>query len=139
MNKLGILGAFLALLFYASPCDGAPIVWVQISPPMDRVKWSQVEDIEFLDDECAGDHALPRVCLYRHKSLCRIAYKGPRAKIPPKTQRELERMCTGFFPIYPQLDDVPLRRRFSDSNYLPNQAPPSVDPAWQYQSKNPAP
>lgn len=117
----------------------ATIVWVKVSEPMERTYWSQIAGPELLDDDCASDRALPRVCLYRRKGWCRIIIVTNPSEIAPRTIEELRRMCDGYFPAYPQLNDVPLRRKLSDPDYLPNQAPPSVDPAWQFQARNPQP
>lgn len=114
------------------------IVWLYVlqpgSPPL-RTYWSQIADVELLDDECRSDRALPRVCIHRRKGACRIITVSLPSELAPGTVAELWRMCEGWFPVYPQLGDVPYRRQFSDPEYQPNQAPPSVDPAWQFQSK----
>lgn len=107
----------------------AAIVWVKVSEPMEGITWSQVDDIGYVDRECRSDNTLPRVCLYRHLSRCRIIVAEPPAKLPRRTVEELLRMCGGLFP-----EPVLLQRKFSDPNYLPNQAPPSVDPTWKYQN-----
>jgi hypothetical protein len=117
-----------ATLLAAGIADAAPIVWVKVTEPM-AMTWSQVDDIGFVDRECRSDNYLPRVCIYRHLDRCRIITKAPRAQVPERTVQELVRMCGGYFP-----EPVLLRNRFSDPSYLPNQAPPSVDPAWKYQN-----
>ncbi|HSW83520.1 MAG TPA: hypothetical protein VLH12_08600 [Usitatibacter sp.] len=122
------------LLCYASLAAPAPIVWVKISEPMSQWIWAQVETPAFIENSCKSDTAFPRVCLYRFKGLCRIITLVPPKQLEPEVIYQLERMCTGYFPEYPQ-GGIPFRREFSDPNYLPNQAPPAVDPAWQYQAK----
>lgn len=123
-------GALLAALSLLAISARAAVVWVKVLPEMERITWSQVEDIELVDRECRSDHTLPRVCLYRHLSRCRIIATEPPNKIARKTVLELERMCGGWFP-----EPVLGSSRFSDPNYLPNQSPPSVDPVWQYQNR----
>lgn len=108
----------------------AVVVWVKVTEPMDAWVWSQVDDIAFVDRECRSDNAMPRVCLYRHLSRCRIIFTGPKEKMPRETELELVRMCQGYFP-----EPVLLRREFSNPNYLPNQAPPAADPAWKFQNE----
>lgn len=121
---------WLAPLFFpALAAAEPPIVWVEVSKPMASVTWSLVDDIGFVDRECKSDNTLPRVCLYRHLERCRIITDKPAKDLSQKTKEELMRMCRGFFP-----EPVLLRREFSNPNYLPNQAPPSVDPAWRFQN-----
>lgn len=108
----------------------ALVTWVQVTPPMNQWYWSQIDHISFVDKECKSDNTLPRVCLYRHINKCRIITIKSPSELEPRTIEELYRMCGGFFP-----EPVLLQRKFSDPNYLPNQAPPSVDPAWQFQNK----
>ena len=108
----------------------ALITWVKVSEPMDAWVWSQVDDIAFVDQECRSDNAMPRVCLYRHLSRCRIIFTGPKEKMPRETELQLVRMCQGYFP-----EPVLLAREFSNPNYLPNQAPPSADPTWKFQNE----
>lgn len=122
--------ALIGLLIFPSICLSAPIVWVKVTEPMEHIQWAQVEDQSYIEDSCKSDRVFPRVCLYRHLSKCRIITLVPPSKIPPKTKDELFRMCGGYFP-----EPILLRRKFSDPNYLPNQAPPSVDPTWAYQNK----
>lgn len=117
------------LFFISSVAAQAPIVWVEVSPAMDAVTWSLVDDIGFVDRECRSDNTLPRVCLYRHLGRCRIITDKPAKDLSQRTKEELMRMCRGYFP-----EPVLLRREFSNPNYLPNQAPPSVDPAWRFQN-----
>jgi hypothetical protein len=105
------------------------IVWIKVTEPMDTWIWSQVDDITFVDQACKSDNTLPRVCLYRHLSKCRIIFTGSKEKMPRSVELELVRMCQGWFP-----EPVLLRRKFSDPNYYPNQAAPSVDPVWKYQN-----
>lgn len=108
-------------------------VWVQVTPPTDKWYWSQVDHPSFVDKECMSDQTLPRVCIYRHINKCRIiTIKAPK-DLEPQTIAELYRMCGGFFP-----EPVLLQREFSNPNYLPNQAPPSVDPAWKFQNAPPS-
>lgn len=107
----------------------ALVVWVKVTEPMEGITWSLVDDIDLVDRECRSDNTLPRVCLYRHKSRCRIITTEPPAKLPRVVVEQLLRMCSGYFP-----EPVLLQRRFSDPNYLPNQAPPAVDPVWRYQN-----
>lgn len=105
----------------------AAVVWVKVTDPMDTWVWSQVDDITFVDRECKSDNTLPRVCLYRHISKCRIIFTGKQADIGRQTELQLVRMCQGWFP-----EPVLLQKNFSDPNYLPNQAAPSVDPTWKF-------
>lgn len=122
-------------LFIALACcipleiPAVPIVWVKVTEPMGRTYWSHIP-LDLLDIECASDQVLPRVCLYRRKSACRIITDIAPAELSPRTVEELNRMCTGYFP-----EPVLLQRKFSDPDYLPNQAPPSADPAWKFQNE----
>lgn len=118
-----------ALVLLLALASSPPIVWLKVTEPMERVTWSLVDDIGLVDPECRSDNALPRVCLYRHRSRCRIITTAPPRALPPRTVEQLLRMCAGYFP-----EPVLLLRKFSDPNYLPNQAPPAVDPAWKYQN-----
>jgi len=122
--------AVLLACCVAASALAAPVVWVKVTEPMDSVYWSQVGHISFVDSECKSDSTLPRVCLYRHIGKCRIITADPPTKLDTRVILDLERMCTGWFP-----EPVLLRKNFSDPRYLPNQAPPSVDPAWKYQTK----
>jgi hypothetical protein len=117
------------VLATALELSAAPIVWVKVTEPMTRVQWSQVDDIAFVDQECRSDNALPRVCLYRHLDRCRIITIDSPGKLPTRTIEQLYRMCEGYFP-----EPVLLRREFSNPNYLPNQAPPTVDPTWKFEN-----
>lgn len=129
LGPIVLVVIIVVVLFVTFAHAGPTIVWSKVTEPMAMV-WSQVDDIGFVDRECKSDNYLPRVCIYRHLDRCRIITKVPRAQVPPRTLQELVRMCGGYFP-----EPVLLRNRFSDPSYLPNQAPPSVDPAWQYQNK----
>ena len=122
----------VAALLCCAPLEipAVPIVWVKVAEPAERTYWSQIDDIELVDLECRSDNALPRVCLYRHISRCRIITSVPPTQLPQRTIDDLNRMCTGYFP-----EPVLLRREFSNPNYLPNQAPPSIDPAWKFQNE----
>ena len=124
----------LLLCLLAFPAYAEPIVWVKISEPMSEWIWAQVETPAFIENSCKSDLAFPRVCLYRFIGKCRIITLVPPKDLEPLVRDQLARMCSGYFPEYPQ-GGVPFRRKFSDPNYLPNQAPPAVDPAWQYQAK----
>jgi hypothetical protein len=120
----------LTPLFFLAAASAEPaIIWTKVSEPMTTITWSYVEDIDLIDAECRSDNTLPRVCLYRHKWRCRIITNKKPEELSLKTREELIRMCGGWFP-----EPVLLHREFSSPNYLPNQAPPSVDPAWQYQN-----
>lgn len=105
-----------------------PVIWVKVAEPMEGIIFSQIDDLAMVDRECKSDNTLPRVCLYRHLSKCRIITIQKPMDLPLKVRKEIMRMCNGYFP-----DPVLLKRRFSDPSYLPNQAPPSVDPVWQAQ------
>lgn len=121
----------VAMLFAAAasaPETLGPVTWVKMTEPMEGIIFSYVDDISIVDRECRSDNTLPRVCLYRHLSKCRIITKEKPMSLPLKVRKELMRMCDGFFP-----EPVLLKREFSNPAYLPNQAPPSVDPAWQIQ------
>lgn len=116
-----------------APAKGAPetlgpIAWVKMTEPMESLSISLVEDPEMVDMSCRSTNYLPRACLYRHFSRCRIITKEHPEKLGPKIWNELMMMCKGFFP-----EPVLLKRKFSDPAYLPNQAAPSVDPEWQFQ------
>lgn len=124
-----ILFAASAVAFAAS-VGAAPVVWVKVTEPMDGMTWSHVDDVGFIDRECKSDNTLPRVCLYRHLSRCRIITLTAPDKLPPRTREELVRMCGGFFP-----EPVLLQREFSNPNYLPNQAPPSASAEWKFQNE----
>lgn len=131
-----LLGALMGIgLILAAPVrgqimppteGGPPVKWVEISPPMEKHQWSVVEDIGYIDPECKSDLTLPRVCLYRHLSKCRIITTVTPSKLPQKVLRELITMCNGWFP-----EPVLLYKNFSDPSYLPNQAAPSVDPVFK--------
>jgi hypothetical protein len=110
-----------------APDKLGPIVWVKIAEPMERMTWHQVDDIRYIDQECRSDNYLPRVCLYRHISQCRVLTTDPPTKIPRSQLEEISKMCSGWFP-----EPVLLRREFSNPLYLPNQAPPSADPRFQF-------
>lgn len=97
---------------------------------MERVTWSQVEDVGLVDRECASDLVLPRACLFRHLNRCRVFSTTSEKLTPPREREALLRICDGWFP-----EPVLLRRKFSDPNYLPNQGVPSADPVWQYQAR----
>lgn len=105
-----------------------PVTWVKISEPMEGIIFSQIDDLGMVDKECKSDNTLPRVCLYRHLSKCRIITLTPAKAIPFKVRKELLKMCDGWFP-----EPVLLRKEFSNPAYLPNQAAPSIDPVWQAQ------
>lgn len=94
-------------------------VWVQVTPPMERVTWSLVEDIELVDLACKSEFKLPRACLYRHISRCRIFSTRTEKQTSAREREDLLRICAGMFP-----EPVLLQRRFSDPNYYPNQGPP---------------
>ena len=130
LGPIVVIVVIVVLLFVTFAHAGPPIVWAKVTEPMDSAYWSQVGHISFVDNECKSDHILPRVCLYRHLSKCRIITAVEPAKLDTRVILDLERMCTGWFP-----EPVLLRNRFSDPSYLPNQSPPSVDPAWRYQNK----
>lgn len=117
------------LLSFAAAAQSPPIVWLRVTEPMVAITWSLVDDIGLVDTECRSDNTLPRVCLYRHKQRCRIITDKPPSEVPQRTKEELIRMCNGWFP-----EPVLLQRKFSDPLYLPNQAPPSVDPTWRFQN-----
>lgn len=125
MNRA--VAAVLSCLPLSAPA--AVISWVKVTEPMEKTQWSVVDDAEFVDRECRSDDALPRVCLYRHISRCRIITTQPPTKMDPRVVEQLQRMCAGYFP-----EPVLLRRKFSDPNYLPNQAAPAADPAWKFQN-----
>jgi hypothetical protein len=108
---------------------GPPIKWVKVTEPMEKHQWSVIEDIAYLDNECKSDATLPRVCLYRHLSKCRIITTVTPSKLPQKVLRELTTMCNGWFP-----EPVLLAKNFSDPAYLPNQAAPSADPVFKSMS-----
>lgn len=116
----------------AASSSAAVTVWSKVTEPMDGITWSVVDDIGFVDRECRSDNTLPRVCLYRHLSRCRIITLVAPDKLPKRVVEQLVRMCSGYFP-----EPVLLQRKFSDPLYLPNQAPPDVDPVWQFQNKAP--
>lgn len=122
------LAAVLCCIALEAPA--VAVTWVKVCDPMDSWIWSQVDDILFVDRACRSDDVLPRVCLYRHLSRCRIIFTGPKAAMSRETELELVRMCQGYFP-----EPVLLAREFSNPNYLPNQAPPSVDPTWKFQNQ----
>lgn len=107
------------------------IVWVKVSEPMESVTWSVVEDLLYVDRECRSDNTLPRVCLYRALSRCRIISRVPPEHVPKRTRDDLAFMCSGYFP-----EPILLQREFSNPAYHPNQAAPSIDAAYQYRYKH---
>lgn len=129
--------AVAALLVLAAiPAVAAPqvshrrpaILWVQLTEPMKKIVYSQVDGIEFLDRECKSDNVLPRACLYRHLETCRVIFVGPVKDVDRRDAEDLTRMCNGWFP-----EPVLLKRKFSDPAYLPNQGAPRADAVWQKQ------